>query len=112
MSVFAKRFLAGRWSFLGPGSETKVVFHTERRPGGKWDRVAELMMITFGQSGHPVFRATSPFSRGMLKSNVDRNTSHVNFVMHLAHVITLTSWLKVSQVRSHSIHMSSMMSQV
>ena len=25
-------------------------------------------MIKFGESGHPVFRATSPFSRGMLKS--------------------------------------------
>ena len=33
-----------------------------------WDRVAELMMINFGESGHPVFRATSPFSRGTLKS--------------------------------------------
>ena len=35
---------------------------------GKWDRVAELMMIKFGESGHPVFRATSPLSRGTLKS--------------------------------------------
>ena len=26
------------------------------------------MMIKFGESGHPVFRATSPFSRGTLKS--------------------------------------------
>ena len=26
------------------------------------------MMITFGESGHPVFRATSPVSRGTLKS--------------------------------------------
>ena len=26
------------------------------------------MMINFGESGHPVFRATSPLSRGMLKS--------------------------------------------
>ena len=25
-------------------------------------------MIKFGESGHPVFRATSPFSRGMLRS--------------------------------------------
>ena len=30
--------------------------------------VAELMMIKFGESGHPVFRATSPLSRGTLKS--------------------------------------------
>ena len=35
---------------------------------GEWDRVAELMMIKFGESGHPVFRATSPLSRGQLKS--------------------------------------------
>ena len=27
-----------------------------------WDRVAELMMIKFGESGHLLFRATSPFS--------------------------------------------------
>ena len=35
---------------------------------GEWDKVAELMMIKFGESGHPVFRATSPSSRGTLKS--------------------------------------------
>ena len=35
---------------------------------GEWDRVAELMMIKFGESGHPVFRASSPLSRGTLKS--------------------------------------------
>ena len=35
---------------------------------GEWDRVAELMMIRFAESGHPVFRATSPLSRGTLKS--------------------------------------------
>ena len=67
VSLLARRFLAGRWSFLGPGSETKWYSTNKERPGGKWDRVAELMMIKFGESGHPVFRATSPFSRGMLK---------------------------------------------
>ena len=30
--------------------------------------MAELMMIKFGESGHTVFRATSPLSRGTLKS--------------------------------------------
>ena len=68
MSLFAKRFPAGRWSFLGPGSETKWYSTDKERPGGKWDRVAELMMIKFGESGHPVFRATSPLSRGTLES--------------------------------------------
>ena len=38
------------------------------RPQGEWDRVAELMMIKFAESGHPVFRATSPVSPGALKS--------------------------------------------
>ena len=68
VSVFAKRFPAGRWSFLGPGSVSKWYSTYKDRPGGKWDRVAELMMIKFEESGHPVFRSTSPFSRGMLKS--------------------------------------------
>ena len=27
VSLFPKRFPAGRWSFLGPESENKVVFH-------------------------------------------------------------------------------------
>ena len=40
----------------------------DSQPQGEWDRVAELMMIKFGESGHPVFRATSPLSRGTLKS--------------------------------------------
>ena len=68
VSFFARRFPAGRWSFLRFGSETKWYSTDEERPGGKWDRVAELMMIKFGESGHPVFRATSPLSRGTLKS--------------------------------------------
>ena len=38
------------------------------RPQGEWDRVAELMMIKFGESAQPVFRATSPLSLGTLKS--------------------------------------------
>ena len=35
---------------------------------GDWDRVAELMMIKFSDSGIPVFRATSPLCRGTHKS--------------------------------------------
>ena len=68
MSVFAKRFLAGRWSFFGLGSETKWFSTYNERPQGQLDRVAELMMIQFSESGHPDFRATSPLSRGTLKS--------------------------------------------
>ena len=38
------------------------------KPNGKWDHVAEDMMINFGESGHPVFRGSSALERGELKS--------------------------------------------
>ena len=68
VSIYAKRFSPGRWSFLGPGSEKKWYSTHVDRPQGEWKRVAELMMINFSESGHPVFRATSPLYRGTLKS--------------------------------------------
>ena len=67
VSISARRFSPGRWSFLGPGSEKKWCSTPDSKPRGDWDRVAELM-IKFSESGHPVFRATSPLSRGTLKS--------------------------------------------
>ena len=68
VSMYAKRFPAGEWSFLGPGSEKKWYSTHEYKPQGKWDRVAEQMMMEFSESEHPVFRATSQMSRGTLKS--------------------------------------------
>ena len=68
MSPFAKKFPAGHWSFLGPGSVTKWNTTDKERQGGEWDRVAELMMTKFRDSGHPVFQATSALYRGQLKS--------------------------------------------
>ena len=38
VSLFAKRFPAGRWSFLGPGSETKWYSSYNERPQEEWDR--------------------------------------------------------------------------
>ena len=75
VSMYAKRFSPGRWSFLGPGSEKKWYSTHIDRPQGEWDRVAELMMIKFAESGYPVFRATSPLSRGTLKSKGGRKLS-------------------------------------
>ena len=43
VSLFAKRFPAGRWSFLGPGSEKKWYSTYIDRPRGEADRVSELM---------------------------------------------------------------------
>ena len=68
VSLYAKRFLPGQWSFLGPGSEKKWYSTHEYKPQGEWDRVAEQMMIQFAESGHPIFRSTSPLFRGVLKS--------------------------------------------
>ena len=67
VSLFARRFGAGQWSFLGLGSEKKWYCISEDSPQGEWDKMAEKMMVT-RRSGHPVFRATSPLSRGQLKS--------------------------------------------
>ena len=68
VSIFAKLFPAGRWSFFGLGSEMKWYSTCIDRPQGECDRIDELMMIKFRESGHPVSRATSPLSRGTLKS--------------------------------------------
>ena len=68
VSPYAKRFGTGQWSFLGPGLEKKWFSICADSPQGEWDRMAEKMMLEFGESGHPVFRATSPLSTGQLKS--------------------------------------------
>ena len=67
VKTLAKRFGIGRWSFIGPGSEKKW-YPSENSPQGAWDHVAEDMLLKFAESGHPIFRATTPLSRGQLKS--------------------------------------------
>ena len=67
MKTFAKRFGIGQWSFIGPGSEKKW-YPSENSPQGAWDHVAEEMLLKFAESGHPIFRSTTPLSRGKLKS--------------------------------------------
>ena len=67
VKTFAKRFGIGQWSFIGPGSEKKW-YPSENSPQGAWDHVAEEMLLKFAESGHPIFRSTTPLSRGKLKS--------------------------------------------
>ena len=40
----------------------------ENSPKGIWDHIAERMLLEFAESGCPIFRATTPLSRGKLKS--------------------------------------------
>ena len=68
VSVFAKKFGIGQWSFIGPDSEKKNYSFEEYSPQGAWDHIAEEMLLEFAESGCPIFRATTPLSRGKLKS--------------------------------------------
>ena len=45
VSLFAKRFGTGQWSFIGPGSEKKWYSISEDSPQGEWDNMAERMML-------------------------------------------------------------------
>ena len=80
ISLYAKRFGKGQWSFIGPGSEKMWYCISEDSPQGVlWDNMAERMLLEFAESGCPIFRATSPLSRGRLKSK-----GHGNLSLHYA----------------------------
>ena len=68
VKVLAKRFGIGKWSFFGPGSEKKWCSAEENSPQGAWDHIADEMLLEFADSGHSIFRATTPLSRSKLKS--------------------------------------------
>ena len=68
VSILAKKFGVGQWSFIGPGSEKKWYSMEENSPQGIWDHIADKMLLEFAESGCPIFRATTPLSRGNLKS--------------------------------------------
>ena len=68
VSLYARRFGKGQWSFIGPGAEKKGYCISEDSPQGVWDNIADRMLVEFAESGCPIFRATSPLSRGQLKS--------------------------------------------
>ena len=50
-----------------------TIVHKE--PG---DHIAEQMLLEFAESGHPIFRATTPLSRGKLKSK-GKGTVSIHF---------------------------------
>ena len=76
---YARKFPRGHWSFLGPGSEKKWYGIYTGRPDGSWDRFAEQMMMNFSESRHPIFRASSAFELGELRSKEGgKKTIHFN----------------------------------
>ena len=76
VAAYAKRFPQGCWSFLGPGCEKSGIGTHVSKPNGEWNSTAEVMMLNFAESGHPVFRATSALERGELKSKGKRKEVH------------------------------------
>ena len=62
-----EKFGIGQRSFIGPGSEKKWS-SAENSPQGIGDHIADKMLLEFAESGHPIFRATTPLSRAILKS--------------------------------------------
>ena len=59
VAAYAKKFPPGCWSFLGPGCEKKWYGTNVSKSNGEWNKTAEVMMLNFAESGHPVFRSTS-----------------------------------------------------
>ena len=53
---------------MGHGSEKKWYSIKEDSPQGIWDKISKKMLVEFAGSGCPIFRATTPLSRGILKS--------------------------------------------
>ena len=68
VSILAKKFGIGQWSFIGPCSENKWYSMEENSPQGIWDHIADEMLLEFAESGHPIFRPTTPLSRGNIRS--------------------------------------------
>ena len=62
VKTFVGRFGIGQWSLIGPGSDKKW-YPSENSPQGARDHIVEEMLLHFAESGHPIFRATTPLSR-------------------------------------------------
>ena len=79
VATYAKRFPFGCWSYLGLGCEKTWYGTHVNKPNGEWNRVGEIMMINFAESGHRIFQATSLLGRGELKSKGGgKKTIHYN----------------------------------
>ena len=53
---------------LDNGHLLDQVLTAENCPQGAWDHIADEMLLDITESGHPTFRATTPLSKGILKS--------------------------------------------
>ena len=104
VSILAKKFGIGQWSFIGPGSE-KWYSTEENSPQGIWDRIADKMMLEFAENGCPIFRATTPLSRSNLKSKGDGKLSiHFAADQETTETIFDIIVLSISSVSTEQLH--------
>ena len=68
------------------------------KPIGEWDYVADIMMLNFSERGHPVFRGSSAFERGDLKSKgKGRSSLHFNGSIE----VILRTFISVNQLSTY-----------
>ena len=67
VSFLCEKILPGRWSLLGPGSEKKWFLLMKANHKENGTESQNWWWSNFSESGHPVFLATIPLSRGTLK---------------------------------------------
>ena len=79
VSLYARKFGTGQWSFIGPGSEKKVVLHQGGQSTRNLGQNSGEDVGEFAESGCPIFRATTPLSRGQLRSKEHEKLS-IHFV--------------------------------
>ena len=60
----------------------------EDSPQRIWDNILEKMLLEFAESGCPIFRATSPLSRGQLRSKGHGKLS-IHYAADLATIETI-----------------------
>ena len=66
--------------FLVPGPEEKWYGTCTDKPEESWDRMAEEMMANFSRSSHPIFRASSAFERGEIRSKERERSQYTSMV--------------------------------
>ena len=90
VTILAKRFGIGQRSFIDPGSKKKWYSMEENGPQGIWDHILDEMLLEFAESGHPIFRATTPLSRSFLKSK-----GHGKLSIHFAADFTIDTIFRI-----------------
>ena len=75
VAEYARRFFCGHWSFLEPGSDEKWYGTYTDKPNGSWDRMGQEIMAKFSGCGHLIFRSSSAFEIGELRSKGGSNKS-------------------------------------